>query len=69
MSQKVRPDLDTTIRAHPTEEGDYLVSWIVVAEWLHPDGERTLAMSFSEQMTPWLRRGMLEDAIEQEGWE
>lgn len=67
--QKVRPELDDVIRDHPTEKGDYLVSWIVVAEWLHTDGHRSLAMASNEEMTPWLRRGILEDAIEEQGWE
>lgn len=69
MNTGVRADVDTTIRAHPVEEGDYLVSWIVIAEWLHTDGQRSLSMSQSEEMTPWARRGILEDALTEEGWE
>lgn len=68
-STSVRVDLDRAIRDHPTEDGDHLVSWVVVAEWLHLDGERSLSMSNSEDMTPWLRRGILTDALEEEGWE
>jgi hypothetical protein len=65
----VRTDLDSTIRAHPVESGDYLVSWVLIAEWLHTDGHRSLAMSNSEEMTPWLRRGIISDALDEEGWE
>jgi hypothetical protein len=69
MNTGVRTDLESTIRAHPGEPDDFLVSWVVVAEWLHTDGTRDLTMSTNEEMTPWLRRGILEDAIEGEGWE
>lgn len=69
MAVEVHTDLEAAIRSHPTKEGDYLVSWIVVGEWLHPNGNRELTMACSEQMTPWLRRGILEDMLSEEGWE
>jgi hypothetical protein len=67
--QKVRPDLDDVIREHPAVEGAYLTGWVVVAEWMTPDGDAELSMLTSEGMTPWTRRGILGDAIEQEAWE
>jgi hypothetical protein len=69
METSVRSDLDRSIRAHPVEPGDYLTGWVVIAEWLHEDGQRSLTMSANEEMTPWLRRGILDDAMSEEGWE
>lgn len=50
-------------------DGAYLTGWVVVAEWMTPDGDPELSMLTSEGMTPWTRRGILSDAMEQEAWE
>lgn len=65
---RVRPALEDAISANPISGGAILVSWVVVAEWVTPDAEHELAMTHSEDMTPWQRRGMLTEACEEEGW-
>jgi len=50
---------------HP---GSLLTNWVVVAEFVAPDGEPYLIRADSENMTVWLRAGMLQDALDNFDW-
>lgn len=49
-------------------EGSLLVGWVLIAEWLHPDGTQLLSRFGSENLTQWQRQGYLHNALH-ESWE
>lgn len=61
-------ELNNAIQEHsgPMEagaEGSFVTKWLVVAEFMDPNGEKWLALRNSEGMTTWDRNGMLHDAL------
>lgn len=40
-----------------------LTAWVVVAEWMTPDGERWLTRLDSDAITAWQRDGMLDHGL------
>lgn len=65
----VRSGVETILQAYPPRHGSYLVGFVMIAEYLDPDGHRQLAQITSDNMTPWQRSGYLYDALEGEDWE
>lgn len=41
-----------------------LVAWVVIAEWVTPDGERWLSRRTLDELSPWQRDGMLWHGLE-----
>jgi uncharacterized membrane-anchored protein YjiN (DUF445 family) len=39
------------------------VKWVVVMDWMSPDGTRTIQRVMSENMTGWEREGLLHTAL------
>jgi hypothetical protein len=44
-------------------EGSLLTGWVVVTEWMAPDGDRWLEGLESPDTTGWTRQGMLHTAL------
>lgn len=49
--------------------GDFLIGWVVVAEWLTPEGNRRLSRMCSENTPTWYRQGYLQAAMDESSWE
>lgn len=49
--------------------GAVLTHWVLVAEFVDTNGEAWLARRNSENMTQWLREGMLNNALGSETWQ
>lgn len=65
-------DLEYALKTSLVPKGAVLSGWVVVLEYLDPEGEgggMMLATDNSEGMTPWLRSGMLNHALSIEGWD
>jgi hypothetical protein len=45
-----------------------LTGWVLVAEWIAPDGSRQLSRGWSAATTEWQRRGMLDYAMDESWW-
>jgi hypothetical protein len=62
--------LHSAIQANgdPSLPGALLSHWIIIAEWVDDEGEPWLSRRSSENMTTWLRRGMLHDALDEATW-
>jgi hypothetical protein len=50
-------------------EGALLTGWVIVAEYISPDGKKWLSRMDSEDLTQWLRQGMLHDALYGDEWD
>lgn len=46
------------------DNGAYLTGWVVVGEWIEPDGKPSMTV-FHSQMSPWHRDAMLAYARDQ----
>jgi hypothetical protein len=56
-------------QAHAPEEGTLCTGFVLVAEWITPEGDKVLSRVRSDYMPDWLMRGMLDDALTSDDWE
>jgi hypothetical protein len=56
-------DIHIAIEAQAPFPDAALTGWIVIAEWLTPDGEKKLARLNSEDASHWQVSGYLHDAL------
>ena len=61
--------IEQAIQQAAPEDGWYLSGWVVVAEWVPPEGQRVLSRIHSPGLTPWAQSGFLYDALEGEGYD
>jgi hypothetical protein len=45
------------------DDGAILTGWVLVAEWLTPDGDRWLSRGWAEGTTNWAAKGMHHEAL------
>ncbi len=46
-----------------SREGCLLTGWVLVTEWMHPDGEKTLAKAHSANIASWAANGYHFEAL------
>lgn len=71
-SDPARDAIHEVIQKHAamsTQDGAVLTGWVLVAEWMTPDGDRWLSKAHAAGTTAWAARGMMHDAIHGRGWE
>lgn len=60
--------LHNSIQAYTEQEegveGAYLRHWIIIADWVAPDGSKWLSHDESDDVTPWELRGMVDEAMD-----
>lgn len=65
-----RAAIGEVLQEHPSgtdlPPGSLLTGWVVVTEWMDPDGERWIEAMQAEQTAGWHRSGMLFEALH--GW-
>ncbi len=54
LQQTPPPDMD---------EGSLVTGWVIVAEWMTPEGERRIEGLQAETTTGWLRQGLFYNAL------
>lgn len=56
-------DILNNDRPNAAREGSLVVGWVVVADWVDPDGQRWLSYTKSEGVTEWQAKGMANEVV------
>jgi hypothetical protein len=47
----------------PEDAGAILTGWVVVQEWMNPNGEKSLVRGWDHSLTRWSANGMMHEAL------
>lgn len=61
--------LGEAIQSSSPGPGWYCAGWVIVAEWVPPEGERVLSRIQSPDLTSWARTGYLNEALAEDEWD
>jgi hypothetical protein len=63
MASEEQEGIDRSIGAFPPKEDVLLVGWVVMAEWMEPDGQRFISRMLGDGSTPWQAKGYLYEGL------
>jgi hypothetical protein len=69
-SDPAREAIHEAIQAHaPSGRKAILTGWVMVAEWMDPEGDRWLSRAHAASTTSWAANGMHHEVLHGDGWD